>query len=108
MPSNFPLRTVAKLLFIFSGKNYFMWLGPTPRLNITDPKLIKEVLSNYEVFQKPEIIKLLLTGIVVADGEKWAKYRKLVNPAFQLEKLKVISHASQLPLNFGKLIKKEG
>ncbi|KAH7859465.1 hypothetical protein Vadar_001394 [Vaccinium darrowii] len=72
------------------GKNYFMWLGPTPRLNITDPKLIKEVLSNYKVFQKPAIIKLLLTGIVVADGEKWVKHRNLVNPAFQLEKLKLM------------------
>ncbi|KAE9457958.1 hypothetical protein C3L33_10129, partial [Rhododendron williamsianum] len=72
--------------------NYFTWLGPTPRLNIIDPKLVKEILSNTEVFQKPATIKLLLTGIVTYEGEKWAKHRKLVNPAFQIEKLKVISH----------------
>ncbi|KAG5545995.1 hypothetical protein RHGRI_018232 [Rhododendron griersonianum] len=74
------------------GMNYFAWLGPTPRLNITDPKLVKEILSNTEVFQKPAMLKLLLTGIVAYEGEKWAKHRKLVNPAFQTEKLKVISH----------------
>ncbi|KAG5545986.1 hypothetical protein RHGRI_018224 [Rhododendron griersonianum] len=72
------------------GKNYFNWLGPTPRLNITDPKLVKEILSNYEVFQKPTITKLLLTGIFTYDSEKWAKHRKLVNLAFQIEKLKLM------------------
>ncbi|KAG5545990.1 hypothetical protein RHGRI_018228 [Rhododendron griersonianum] len=72
------------------GMNYFTWLGPTPRLNITDPKLVKEILSNYEVFQKPTTSKLLLTGIFTYDGEKWAKHRKLVNPAFQIEKLKLM------------------
>ncbi|KAG5545988.1 hypothetical protein RHGRI_018226 [Rhododendron griersonianum] len=72
------------------GMNYFTWLGPTPRLNIIDPKLVKEIMSNTEVFQKPAITKLLLTGILAYDGEKWAKHRKLVNPAFQIEKLKLM------------------
>ena len=77
----------------FSGKNYFKWMGPTPRLTITDPKLIKEVLIHHEVFRKPEMNplgKLLVTGILMYEGEKWAKHRNLVNPAFHLEKLKVI------------------
>ncbi|KAI8552345.1 hypothetical protein RHMOL_Rhmol06G0259400 [Rhododendron molle] len=65
-------------------------MGPTPRLNIIDPKLVKEILSNTELFQKPATIKLLLTGILAYDGEKWAKHRKLVNPAFQIEKLKLL------------------
>ncbi|KAG5545984.1 hypothetical protein RHGRI_018223 [Rhododendron griersonianum] len=75
------------------GTNYFAWLGPKPRLNITDPKLIKEILSNIDVFRKPAMNplgKLLLTGVVVHEGEKWATCRSLINPAFHLEKLKLM------------------
>ncbi|THG13493.1 hypothetical protein TEA_016777 [Camellia sinensis var. sinensis] len=73
------------------GKDYFQWLGPTPRLTITDPKLIKEILFNYEAFQKPgmnPLGKLLVTGLLGYEGEKWAKHRNLINPTFHLEKLK--------------------
>ncbi|KAH7860249.1 hypothetical protein Vadar_011165 [Vaccinium darrowii] len=82
------------------GTNYFAWLGPTPRLTITDPKLIKEILSKTEVFQKPvmnPLAKFLVTGILTYEGEKWATRRNLVNPAFHLEKLKA-SHISYLNL----------
>lgn len=70
-------------------------MGPTPRVTITDPQLIKEIFSNIEVFQKPvtnPLGKFLLTGLQTYDGEKWATHRSLVNPAFHLEKLKIISH----------------
>ncbi|KAH7861086.1 hypothetical protein Vadar_021576 [Vaccinium darrowii] len=78
------------------GTNHFVWLGPTPRLTITDPKLIKEILSKSEVFQKPALnphFKLLVTGILTYEGEKWATHRNLVNPAFHLEKLKLMAPA---------------
>ncbi|KAI8552357.1 hypothetical protein RHMOL_Rhmol06G0260300 [Rhododendron molle] len=64
-----------------------------PRVNITDPKLIKEIFSNTEVFQKPvmnPLGKFLVTGILTYNGEKWATHRSLVNPAFHLEKLKLM------------------
>ncbi|CAL5406034.1 unnamed protein product [Camellia sinensis] len=80
---------------ILHGKDYFQWLGPTPRLTITDPKLIKEILFNYEAFQKPgmnPLGKLLVTGLLGYEGEKWAKHRNLINPTFHLEKLKPKPH----------------
>ncbi|KAI3466003.1 hypothetical protein Pfo_022666 [Paulownia fortunei] len=72
------------------GQNSFMWFGPWPRLNIADPELIKEILRKLDVFQKPlsETGKMLTGGLVSHEGEKWAKHRKIINPAFHLEKLK--------------------
>ncbi|XAR56404.1 11-oxo-beta-amyrin 30-oxidase [Bertholletia excelsa] len=75
------------------GKMYFQWMGPTPGVNIMDPKLIKEILFNYEAFQKPRqnpLGRFLVGGTLALEGEKWAKHRNLVNPAFHIEKLKLM------------------
>lgn len=45
-----------------------------------------------EDFPKPKLsslAKYLTNGIVQYEGEKWAKHRKIINPAFHIEKLKV-------------------
>ncbi|KAL7103825.1 hypothetical protein ACP275_08G203500 [Erythranthe tilingii] len=72
------------------GKNSFFWFGPWPRLNIADPELIKEILSRPDVYQQPipDTGKILVGGLVFLHGEKWAKHRKIVNPAFHMDKLK--------------------
>ncbi|PAN29590.1 hypothetical protein PAHAL_5G236300 [Panicum hallii] len=74
------------------GKMSFTWFGPIPRVMIPDPELVKEVLSNkFGHFGKPRssrIGKLLANGVVNHDGEKWAKHRRILNPAFHHEKIK--------------------
>jgi cytochrome P450 len=35
------------------------------------------------------MIKLLIGGVAILDGEKWVKHRRIMNPAFHAEKLKV-------------------
>ena len=68
-------------------------MGPKPRVNIMEPELIRDVLSMHTVFRKSRVhalVKLLVSGLPFLDGEKWAKHRKIINPAFRLEKLKVI------------------
>ncbi|KAL8201483.1 hypothetical protein R6Q57_012822 [Mikania cordata] len=74
------------------GKNCFTWMGPRPILHITDPTMIKEIFANYEDFQKQRggnpLTRLLAKGLVDVEGDVWAKHRKIINPAFHVEKLK--------------------
>ncbi|KAL9224221.1 hypothetical protein vseg_000282 [Gypsophila vaccaria] len=74
------------------GKVSLCWTGPTPCLIITDPEMMKQVLNNKQGhFQKPfinELILVLTRGLTTLEGEKWAKHRKIINPAFHIEKLK--------------------
>jgi hypothetical protein len=45
------------------------------------------------IFLRPKVddgpAKLRVTGLVAHEGEKWIKHRRIINPAFYLEKLKV-------------------
>ncbi|XVF29135.1 hypothetical protein REPUB_Repub15cG0093500 [Reevesia pubescens] len=80
------------------GKNYLYWDGSRPQVVITEPELVKEVLKNNEkVFpkSKPPVyaIRLLGDGLVITEGEKWAKHRKLANYAFHGESLKNMTPA---------------
>jgi cytochrome P450 len=36
------------------------------------------------------VTKLLFGGVAILDAEKWAKHRRILNPAFHTEKLKVL------------------
>ncbi|XP_027172442.1 cytochrome P450 CYP72A219-like isoform X1 [Coffea eugenioides] len=69
------------------GKNTYIWLGPKLTVVIMNPEHIREIT----IFQKPgdtPDTKLLVQGLVSYDGNKWAKHRKLITPAFHVEKLK--------------------
>ncbi|XP_047177741.1 cytochrome P450 72A68-like [Vigna umbellata] len=73
------------------GKNSFIWFGPAPRVTLTDPELIKEVFNKSNDFEKITMnpqVRLLAPGLVRLEGEKWSRHRKIINPAFNLEKLK--------------------
>jgi len=61
-------------------------------VTLSDPELIKDVLNKTDDFGKIRInpqVRLLAPGLVSHEGEKWRKHRKIINPAFNLEKLKV-------------------
>ena len=76
-----------------TGKVSLFWAGTTPRLIVMDPEMMKEILSNnLGHFQKPYISPLIFSltrGLTTLEGEEWAKHRRIINPAFHLEKLKV-------------------
>ncbi|KAK1298230.1 Secologanin synthase [Acorus calamus] len=79
------------------GKMCITWFGPIPRVTIMDPELVKEILSNkFGHFARPNsnpVMRLLGSGLVSYDGEKWAKHRRIINPAFHQEKLKLMMPA---------------
>ncbi|XP_031280557.1 cytochrome P450 CYP72A219-like [Pistacia vera] len=75
------------------GKNSFMWIGPVPRVNIMNPDQIKEVFTRTSDFQKTRLnplARLLAKGLATYEGEKWTKHRRIINPAFHQEKLKLM------------------
>ncbi|XP_020965212.1 cytochrome P450 CYP72A219 isoform X3 [Arachis ipaensis] len=79
-----------------AGKNSFLWYGPKPRVTIADPELIKDVLNKIHDFPKPHsnpLLRLLASGIVSYEGEKWNKHRRIINPAFTSENIKVMMPA---------------
>ncbi|GFP86075.1 cytochrome p450 cyp72a219 [Phtheirospermum japonicum] len=75
------------------GKNSFAWIGPRPRVYISDAEFMREVLTRHTNFQKNfrvtnKIYKLLVGGIVEFEEEKWTRHRMKLNPAFHLDRLK--------------------
>lgn len=81
---------------MLSGKNFLTWYGPRPHLVITEPELVKAILTNKEGFfpktkAEGHVKRLVGDGLIMADGAKWLKLRKLANHAFYAESLKVIS-----------------
>ncbi|KAL1213136.1 Cytochrome P450 72A15 [Cardamine amara subsp. amara] len=73
------------------GRTFFTWFGPIPTITIMDPQLIKEVFNKVYDFPKPHtfpLATLIAEGVVSYDGDKWAKHRRIINPAFHVEKIK--------------------
>lgn len=90
----------ALLLPLPPGSTFLIWFGPTPRLAVADPDLIREILlSRADHFDRyeshPMVRQLEGEGLVSLRGDKWAHRRKVLTPAFHTENLKVSQSVSQ-------------
>ena len=73
---------------------FFYCYGVHSRLYISEPELIKEVLSNKfghydKETPRPLLLAFLGWGLVLIDGLRWVKYRRIMSPIFNVDKLKV-------------------
>ncbi|KAI3744885.1 hypothetical protein L1987_57981 [Smallanthus sonchifolius] len=66
------------------GKIFFSWFGPPKKNN--------------------PYIEILSTGVIDYEGDKWSKHRKIINPTFHAEKLKLMVPA--MCLSCDEMIKK--
>ncbi|KAJ4892492.1 hypothetical protein Rs2_32240 [Raphanus sativus] len=78
------------------GETFLFWQGTEPRIFISDHELVKQILSNKFGFYvkpktRPEILKLAGNGLVFADGLDWVRHRRILNPAFSMDKLKLLT-----------------
>ncbi|CAL9237228.1 unnamed protein product [Arabidopsis halleri] len=78
------------------GETFLYWQGTEPRLCISDHELAKQILSNKFGFfakskTKPEILKLAGNGLIFANGLDWVRHRRILNPAFSMDKLKLMT-----------------
>ncbi|KAK9266284.1 hypothetical protein L1049_001806 [Liquidambar formosana] len=75
------------------GATFLIWFGPTARLTISDPVLIRETFKS-ELYEKSEshplVRKLEGDGLLTLQGEKWAHHRKIISPTFHMENLKIM------------------
>ncbi|KAG2246278.1 hypothetical protein Bca52824_085906 [Brassica carinata] len=85
------LLPLALKMFNSHGRTFFIWTGPVPTIMITDPEHIKEVFSkvyDFEMNASFPLVRLLVGGLASYKGDKWARHRRIINPAFHLEKIK--------------------
>jgi len=78
------------------GKTVLSWYGSKPRLIMSNPVIIKEVLlKTGELFEKlnpnPSLKRFYGEGILFSKGKKWTIYRSIASHAFKMERSKVKS-----------------
>ncbi|XBI11191.1 hypothetical protein VPH35_138295 [Triticum aestivum] len=83
------------------GPTFLIWFGPTPRLTVADPELVREIfLTRAEAFDRyeahPIVRQLEGDGLVSLHGDKWALHRRVLAPAFYPDNLnRLVPHVGR-------------
>ncbi|PWZ24401.1 Phosphatidylinositol 4-phosphate 5-kinase 1 [Zea mays] len=70
-------------------------MGPRPRVCLFDYESVRQVLFNkfghfFKDDAHPTILAMLDKGLVLVEGTDWVRHRRVVNPAFAMDKLKML------------------
>ncbi|CAN1185922.1 Cytokinin hydroxylase, partial [Linum perenne] len=74
------------------GKRFIFWNGTEPRMCLTEPELIKELMTKYSTktgkswMQQQGTKHFIGKGLLMANGENWYHQRHVISPAFMGEK----------------------
>ncbi|KAK9136519.1 hypothetical protein Sjap_007113 [Stephania japonica] len=74
------------------GPTFLYWFATQPTIFISDAEMAKDVLTNHTVFNKIKprpVTKMILgNGLPLLNGSQWMRHRTLLNPAFNMDKIK--------------------
>ncbi|CAL4931204.1 unnamed protein product [Urochloa decumbens] len=78
------------------GAPFLYWFGPQPRICLLDYVSVRHVLWNksghfMKIDVHPTILSMLGKGLVLVEGTDWVRHRRVVNPAFAMDKLKMMT-----------------
>ncbi|XP_062215512.1 cytochrome P450 709B2-like [Phragmites australis] len=78
------------------GEPFLYWFGPKPRICIFDYDLARQVLSSKSGhFEKndapPTLVAAIGKGLALLDGLDWVRHRRVINPAFAMDRLKMMT-----------------
>ncbi|GJM90565.1 hypothetical protein PR202_ga06858 [Eleusine coracana subsp. coracana] len=83
------------------GSRFLIWFGPTPRLTVAEPELVREIfLTRADAFDRyeahPVVRQLEGDGLVSLHGDKWALHRRVLTDAFYPDNLnRLVPHVGR-------------
>ncbi|KAE8811577.1 Secologanin synthase [Hordeum vulgare] len=78
------------------GEPFLFWFGAKPRICVFDYELVRQILSSKSGhFPKndahPNVLELLGKGLVLVNGVDWVRHRRVIDPAFAMDKIKAMT-----------------
>ncbi|KAJ1277079.1 hypothetical protein BS78_05G266400 [Paspalum vaginatum] len=93
--------TIARICRLYvlgriAGRTFVYWNGARPNVCLADVDLVKQVLFDRtglypKDYTNPHVTNLVGKGLLLTDGDDWKRHRKVVRPAFNMDKLKMMT-----------------
>ncbi|KAJ1274551.1 hypothetical protein BS78_05G070500 [Paspalum vaginatum] len=80
------------------GKVFLWWRGSTPVLSLGRHDMVKQVLADragkyVKPVLTPALMAIMGAGLIMVEGDDWARHRRVVGPAFAVDKVRMMAGA---------------